>query len=118
MKLSLQGEFEWINENPIEIDDIIKTDFDVKQVDDKVYILAGYYPNNDLKNEVLHIIKTDNLGNVLSRVDFKDLLSPTLLEVTDDEGYIFSASYDLGNGDTDVAIIKFFSDGNKVELGN
>ena len=29
MKLSSQGEFEWINENPIEMDDIINTDFDV-----------------------------------------------------------------------------------------
>jgi hypothetical protein len=37
------------------------------------------------------------------------------LEATDDRGYVFSASYDLSNGDTDVAIIKFDSDGNMLE---
>ena len=40
------------------------------------------------------------------------------IEQTIDGGYIFSASYDLGNGDTDVAIIKFNSDGHMLELGN
>ena len=69
MKLSSQGEFEWINENPIEVDDIINTDFDVRQMNDGGYLLIGYYPNNDLENGVPFIIKVDNLGNVLSRVD-------------------------------------------------
>ena len=118
MKLSPQGEFEWINENPIEVDDIINTDFDVRQMNDGSYLLAGYYPNNDLENGVPYIIKTDNLGNVVSRVDFTDFLPPTRFEATNDGGYIFSASYDLGNGDTDVAIIKFNSDGHMLELGN
>ena len=118
MKLSPQGEFEWINENPIEVDDIINTDFDVRQMNDGSYLLAGYYPNNDLENGAPYIIKTDNLGNVVSRVDFTDFLPPIRFEATNDGGYIFSASYDLGNGDTDVAIIKFNSDGHMLELGN
>lgn len=118
MKLSPQGEFEWINENPIEADDIINTDFDVRQMIDGRYLLAGYYPNNDLENGVPYIIKTDNLGNVVSRIDFTDFLPPTRFEATNDGGYIFSASYDLGNGDTDVAIIKFNSDGHMLDLGN
>ncbi len=118
MKLSPQGEFEWINENPIEVDDIINTDFDVRQMNDGSYLLAGYYPNNDLENGVPYIIKTDNLGNVVSRVDFTDFLPPIRFEATNDGGYIFSASYDLDNGDTDVAIIKFNSDGNMLELVN
>ena len=117
MKLSSQGEFEWINENPIEVDDIINNDFDVRQMNDGGYLLSGYYPNNDLENGVPYIIKTDNLGNVVSRVDFTDFLPPTRFEATNDGGYIFSASYDLGNGDTDVAIIKFDSDGHLLELG-
>ena len=57
MKLSPQREFEWINENPIEIDDIINTDFGVNQINDRGYILAVYYPNNDLENGVSYIIK-------------------------------------------------------------
>ncbi len=118
MKLSSQGEFEWINENPIEVDDITNTHFDVKQINDGSYLLVGYDPNNDPENGVPYIIKTDNLGNVLSRVDFTDFLPPICLEATDDGGYIFSASYDIGNGDTDVAIIKFDSDGHMLELGN
>jgi hypothetical protein len=40
------------------------------------------------------------------------------LEATNDGGYVFSASYDLGNRDTNLAIIKFDSDGNILELGN
>ena len=87
-------------------------------MNDESYLLAGYYPNNDLENGVPYIIKTDNLGNVVSRVDFTDFLPPTRFEATNDGGYIFSASYDLGNGDTDVAIIKFNSDGHMLELGN
>ena len=118
MKLSSQGEFEWINKNPIEVDDIIDTDFDVRQMNDGGYLLGGYYPKNDLENGVPYIIKTDNLGNVLSRVDFTDFLSPTRFEVIDDGGYIFSASYDPGNGNKDVVIIKFDSDGYMLELDN
>ena len=48
-------------------------------------------------------------------VDFTDFFQLTRLEATDDGGYVFSASYDLINGDTDVAIIKFDSDGNMLE---
>ena len=118
MKLSSQGEFEWINENPIEVDDITNTYFDVRQINDGGYLLGGYDPNNDPENGVPYIIKTDNLGIVLSRVDFTDFLPPIRFEATDDGGYIFSASYDLGNGDTDVAIIKFDSDGHMLELDN
>ena len=84
MKLSSQGEFEWINENPIEVDDITNTYFDVRQINDGSYLLAGYDPINDPENGVPYIIKTDNLGN----------------------------------GDTDVAIIKFDSNGHMLELGN
>ena len=118
MKLSSQGEFEWINENPIEVEDIINTDFDVRQINDGGYLLAGYYPYNDLENGIPYIIKTDNLGNVLSRKNFTDFFPPTRLEATNDGGYIFSASYDLGNGDKDVVIIKFDSDGDMLELDN
>ena len=118
MKLSSQGEFEWINENPIEVNDIIHTDFDVRQIKDGGYLLGGYYPNNDLENGTPYIIKTDNIGTVVSKIDFTDFLPPIRFETTDDGGYVFSASYDQANGDKDIVIIKFDSDGYMLELDN
>ena len=38
MKLLPQGKFEWIIENPIETDDIINPDCDVKQINNIVHI--------------------------------------------------------------------------------
>ena len=65
----------------------------------------------DLYHENINNDWTCNYG------EFDNITSSKMIH-TDDGGYIFSSSYDLGNGDTDVAIIKFNSDGHMLELGN